>query len=147
MRIERAVIKNFRLLENVDITFEPVSTVIVGRNNSGKTSLTEVFDRLIGDKAGQFKLEDFSSSALQKFLDAKKLQDGGTRSDTVLVELPVISVELTVRYDRKEADFGPLSDFIIDLDTDCMQIPMHRGHLLRFDRGQATDLMAATIPI
>ena len=28
-----------------------------------------------------------------------------------------------------------------------LQIPMHRGHLLRFDRGQATDLMAATIPI
>jgi 3-deoxy-D-manno-octulosonic acid (KDO) 8-phosphate synthase len=27
-----------------------------------------------------------------------------------------------------------------------LQIPMHRGHLLRFDRGQATDLMAATIP-
>jgi predicted transposase YbfD/YdcC len=28
-----------------------------------------------------------------------------------------------------------------------LQIPMHRGHPLRFDRGQATDLMAATIPI
>jgi hypothetical protein len=28
-----------------------------------------------------------------------------------------------------------------------LQIPIHRGHLLRFDRGQATDLMAATIPI
>jgi len=28
-----------------------------------------------------------------------------------------------------------------------VQIPMHRGHLLRFDRGQATDLMAATLPI
>jgi|GEM_PF-2322047 len=28
-----------------------------------------------------------------------------------------------------------------------VRIPMHRGHLLRFDRGQATDLMAATIPI
>ena len=36
------------------------------------------------------------------------------------------------------------------LDDRCdlyLQIPMHRGHLLRFDRGQATDLMAATIPI
>ncbi len=37
-----------------------------------------------------------------------------------------------------------------DIET-CLsvqvQIPMHRGHLLRFDRGQATDLMAATIPI
>jgi hypothetical protein len=30
---------------------------------------------------------------------------------------------------------------------DDLRIPMHRGHLLRFDRGQATDLMAATIPI
>jgi hypothetical protein len=29
----------------------------------------------------------------------------------------------------------------------ALQIPTHRGHLLRFDRGQATDLMAATIPI
>ena len=28
-----------------------------------------------------------------------------------------------------------------------VQIPIHRGHLLRFDRGQATDLIAATIPI
>jgi hypothetical protein len=28
-----------------------------------------------------------------------------------------------------------------------VQIPIHRGHLLRFDRGQATDLMAATLPI
>jgi hypothetical protein len=28
-----------------------------------------------------------------------------------------------------------------------LRIPMHRGHLLRFDRGQATDLIAATIPI
>ena len=28
-----------------------------------------------------------------------------------------------------------------------LRIPMHRGHRLRFDRGQATDLMAATIPI
>jgi hypothetical protein len=28
-----------------------------------------------------------------------------------------------------------------------VRIPTHRGHLLRFDPGQATDLMAATIPI
>jgi hypothetical protein len=28
-----------------------------------------------------------------------------------------------------------------------LRIPMHRGHLLRFDRGRATDLMAAPIPI
>jgi hypothetical protein len=36
---------------------------------------------------------------------------------------------------------------IRDEDEVFVRIPMHRGHLLRFDRGQATDLMAATIPI
>jgi 5'-nucleotidase / UDP-sugar diphosphatase len=34
-----------------------------------------------------------------------------------------------------------------NIDLSKVRIPMHRGHLLRFDRGQATDLMAATIPI
>jgi co-chaperonin GroES (HSP10) len=35
---------------------------------------------------------------------------------------------------------------IVELEVK-VRIPMHRGHLLRFDRGQATDLMAVTVPI
>jgi hypothetical protein len=35
----------------------------------------------------------------------------------------------------------------LDRPRNSVRIPMHRGHLLRFDRGQATDLIAATIPI
>jgi hypothetical protein len=34
-----------------------------------------------------------------------------------------------------------------EFPTGRVQIPIHRGRLLRFDRGQATDLIAATIPI
>jgi hypothetical protein len=33
------------------------------------------------------------------------------------------------------------------INENTVRIPMHRGHLLRFDRGQATDLMAVTVPI
>lgn len=47
MKIEKVHINNFRLLRAVDISFEDLSTVIVGRNNSGKTSLTEVFRRFL----------------------------------------------------------------------------------------------------
>jgi putative ATP-dependent endonuclease of the OLD family len=77
MRIEKAKITNFRMLEDVEISLESDTTVIVGRNNSGKTSLTEVFDRLIGEKAAAFKIEDFSAGSRHKFLDAKKLKDEG----------------------------------------------------------------------
>jgi hypothetical protein len=40
-----------------------------------------------------------------------------------------------------------IDDWAWKKGTTYVQIPIHRGHLLRFDRGQATDLMAATIPI
>ena len=52
MRIQKVRVQGFRLLEDVEIMLEPGSTVIVGRNNSGKTSLTDVFERFAGDGGG-----------------------------------------------------------------------------------------------
>ena len=39
MRIEKVRVEGYRLLEDIEIVLEKNSTVIVGRNNSGKTSL------------------------------------------------------------------------------------------------------------
>lgn len=122
MRIEKVKITNFRLLEDVEISFERVTTVIVGRNNSGKTSLTEFFDRLIGDGAGKFKLEDFSASTRPKFIAAKKLRQAGGSPQEILDALPLISATLTLSYDTKAPDLGPLSPFIIDLDPTCSTV-------------------------
>lgn len=113
-------IEGFRLLEGIDIAIEPDATVIVGRNNSGKTSLTEVFDKFLGEHVGQFRLEDFSAAIRSKFIAAKKLRDvGNTPPESVLAALPIISLELTFTYDANAGDLGPLSPFIIDLDPDC----------------------------
>ena len=40
MRIEKVRVEGYRLLEDIEIVLEKNSTVIVGRNNNGKTSLT-----------------------------------------------------------------------------------------------------------
>lgn len=119
MRIEKIKITNFRLLEDVEVSFEKVTTVIVGRNNSGKTSLTEFFDRLIGEGPSKFKLEDFSASTRPKFIAAKKLRQQGAEPQDILDALPEISATLTLSYDKTAKDLGPLSPFIIDLDTNC----------------------------
>ena len=47
MRIHRVFIKNFRLLADVELVLEDQTTVVVGRNNSGKTSLSEVMRRFL----------------------------------------------------------------------------------------------------
>lgn len=113
-------VEGFRLLENVEIAVEPNATVIVGRNNSGKTSLTEVFDRFLGEQSGRFRLEDFAAAVRPKFLAAKKLRDASKSTpDAVLAELPVIALTLTFSYDQNAGDLGPLSPFIIDLDPNC----------------------------
>ena len=73
MKITQISIKNFRLLEDVELCLEDVSTLIVGRNNSGKTSLTELFRRLLAEKGPSFRLEDFSLGVLEQFWGAYEL--------------------------------------------------------------------------
>ena len=119
-------VAGFRLLDDVEIAIESGATVIVGRNNSGKTSLTEVFDKFLGEQIGQFRLEDFSASKRSQFVAAKALRDAGdSKPEDVLAALPIISLDLTFSYDVNLDDLGTLSPFIIDLDPDCSKAIAH----------------------
>jgi putative ATP-dependent endonuclease of the OLD family len=119
MHIQKIEIKNFRLLIDVNLSLEKQITVIVGRNNSGKTSLTELFRRLLSDNAPKFKLEDFSLAVHEEFWSAFKLKSSDAEDNVVRDALPVIEVRLTLGYEEDTESFGPLSDFIIDLNPDC----------------------------
>lgn len=121
MHISKIDIRNFRLLENVSLSLEKRTTVIVGRNNSGKTSLTELFRRLLTDKTPNFRLEDFSLSAHEKFWQAFEQLQAGENENKVRTTLPAIEISLSVDYEDIAASYGPLSEFIIDLNTDCTE--------------------------
>ncbi|WP_141691413.1 AAA family ATPase, partial [Acinetobacter pittii] len=118
MRIEKIKVEGFRLLENVEFGLEENSTVIVGRNNSGKTSFTSIFDCFCGESGTRFRLEDFSVLSREKFLKAKELREAGESSEVIFETLPRISLILTFQYNKLSPDLGSLSPFIIDLDED-----------------------------
>jgi len=118
MRITRISIKNFRLLEDVELCLEDGATVIVGRNNSGKTSLTELFRRLLDEKSPRFNLEDFSLGVYEQFWDAYELYRKEEEEADIRKGLPLISTTLNVEYGKNE-ELGPLADFVIDLDEEC----------------------------
>ncbi|MBC3910926.1 ATP-dependent nuclease [Undibacterium umbellatum] len=117
MRIQKVRVEGFRLLADVDIMLEETSTVIVGRNNSGKTSLTDVFDRIVGEASPRFRLEDFSAGIRPRFDEARQLRASGSSAEEVLAALPKITVTITFLYEADASDLGPLSPFIIDLDA------------------------------
>lgn len=115
MHIHKAKISNFRLLANVELALEPDSTVIVGRNNSGKTSLAEVIRRFLVDTNPTFQIEDFSNASYDGFCDALKAKNDGEDDVEVRQLIPSIELRLFVRYDNT-LPLGPLSEFVIDLD-------------------------------
>ena len=98
MKITQISIKNFRLLEDVELCLEDGATVIVGRNNSGKTSLTELFRRLLDEKAPKFRLEDFSLGVHDQFWKAYQLYKEESEEADIRAALPMILINLTIEY-------------------------------------------------
>jgi putative ATP-dependent endonuclease of OLD family len=151
MHVSDVRVRNFRLLKDVTVSFDEQSTVIVGRNNSGKTSLTELFRRLLGDdRVPSFQLEDFSLSCHDDFWKAFQLLLAGKGPEDVRRKLPLIEVRVTVSYDDSAADLGPLGNFVIDLSEDShevvilIQYQLDEGRIPAFFADLAAD---AAIPL
>lgn len=115
MKIKTIEISNFRLLKDSKISLEDYTTVIVGRNNSGKTSLTEIFRRLFGSKPG-FSIHDFSIKSLDGFKKALTEKLAGKSDEDIRVAIPAIEIKITIEYPFDAPDLGALGDFIIDLN-------------------------------
>lgn len=119
MKLDSVSIKNFRLLRDVCVSFADSTTLIVGRNNSGKTSLTELLGRLLSDKA-VFKLDDFPLISHEEFWESYMLHLTGAPEEEVRMVLPKIEIKFLFSYSGDSDNLGPLSDFIIDLNSDCL---------------------------
>jgi putative ATP-dependent endonuclease of OLD family len=126
MKVTKLEIENFRLLKHVELSLEEDATVIVGRNNSGKTSLTEIFRRLLSEKSQSkspsFTLYDFSITAIEGFKQALDLKLQGAEQDVIRKKLPTINLKFTISYEPEVPDLGVLGDFIIDLNPDCHEV-------------------------
>lgn len=140
MKLRHAKIKNFRLLADVQLALEDLTTVVVGRNNSGKTSLSEIIRRLLAEGSAAFQLEDFSSACYDRFCTALEAHNNGQDDDVVRALIPFIELRLTFEYDPAQPQLGPLSPFVIDLDPDCNEVlavvryELKDGQLAQFSR-------------
>ncbi|WP_081954095.1 ATP-dependent nuclease [Paenibacillus sp. FSL R5-0345] len=131
MYIDKVKIKNFRLLNEVELTLEETTTLIVGRNNSGKTSFTEIFRRLLSDNTAKFNLEDFSIPIQEDFWNAFMLLKEDKEDNEIRQTLPYIEITLTLIYDIETDNLGALGDFIIDLDVSSTQVIINIKYQLK----------------
>ena len=60
MKIYKIQIENFRLLKNFSIDIEDELSLIIGKNNSGKTSILSALDKFLNrSESNKFHFDDF----------------------------------------------------------------------------------------
>ena len=120
MKIKTIRIKNFRLLHDISLQLEDGTTVVVGRNNCGKTSLSDIIRKFLSERS-TFEIEDFSSACYDNFCAAHRAHLKGADVEEVRALVPSIDLRLHVSFDPTVPEFGPLREFVIDTDDNCTE--------------------------
>jgi len=119
MKIVKIEVKNFRLLLNANLRLEDIETVIVGKNNTGKTSLMSFLQLIIGDKSKSFLFDDYPVLLRTQIYDYILSTDVNVLEDIEVKEKfkePELRIEIDYSDIDEKATIGGLRPFIIDLD-------------------------------
>lgn len=130
MKLKTLEINNYRQFKKNRINFDNDLTIFAGANNSGKTSIIELFKRLFDDK--NFSKEDISTShfaSLHKIFGSKieKIMvpaDEATFRENIKLLFPkkenekfiAIQIKIEITYDETES-ISLFSDYLMELDS------------------------------
>lgn len=110
MQITKIKVRNFRILQDSEMDFGTNLCLLLGRNNTGKTSFMVVLEKFL--KTREFDFNDFSISL------RKELFDFNANTDVNKLAIQLI---LNIEYNEND-DLCNISDFLLDLDPNCKTI-------------------------
>ena len=136
MKIKTIHISHYRKVDNVKINMEDNVTIIAGANNSGKTSLVELFNLVFGNAKGKLCCDDLSAIECQQWsnniypkfrfvftagkskeetmLDLCEIISPSTTPEESIV-MPSIEVKIQVDYNEKNDDIRHFADYTMEL--------------------------------
>lgn len=110
MRITKISVRNFRILQESTLDFDRELCLLLGRNNTGKTSFMVLIEKFL--KTGDFNFNDFSLNLRKKLF---------AFDESIDVNELAIQLIMTVEYDEND-NLCHLSEFILDLDPECKTV-------------------------
>ncbi|MBR1433297.1 AAA family ATPase [Ruminococcus sp.] len=138
MKIKTIHISGFRKILGAEFNLEDNITVIAGANNSGKTSIVELFNYVFNSN-GKLCCDDYPVIESQKWCTAvfphfkAQFSAGKDRKDVIAnilevlmprensenaIQLSPIEVKIQVDYDPVNDDIRNFADYIMELDPD-----------------------------
>lgn len=118
MFLKKIEIKNFRLWKDTSIELEQQSTMIVGKNNCGKTSFMDLMQLLVKNKNPKF--DDYPlqnrKALYQKIIDYMAARCSYKDLEDEFL-LPIVNLHIDYSLERVDENLGALASFIIDTDS------------------------------
>lgn len=117
MRLTNIKIKNYRLLVDTDLDVDEVTTLIVGRNNTAKTSCLELIDKVLNNNVLSY--DDYPLHRRKKaYVLLALFMRRKLSFEKLCAEISLTSIDFFVDYksDDSNVNLGTLSPFIIDVD-------------------------------
>lgn len=123
MYLSNVAIKNYRLLQDVKVDLDKKTTIVVGKNNTGKTSFSNIFRLFFSDEKPSF--DDFSISShglfrsilskYQEYVAANDDEKPGLL-DEIIMDIPSISLQVTIVYTEAIGEFAAIGELKPGLD-------------------------------
>jgi predicted ATP-dependent endonuclease of OLD family len=129
MKIFKITVENFRLLKDLSIDLEEELSLIIGKNNTGKTSILVVLEKFLNQSdKNRFLFDDFN-------IEYKKYLESLVESPTVISEENYIStgvkLKLFIQYGSSD-NLSNISRIMMDLDPDNNVVVLGYEYILDY---------------
>ena len=115
MKVFKIKIKNYRLLKNFSMDLEKELSLVIGKNNTGKTSILSVLDKFLGQsERNKFSFDDFNIDFKRELKDTIEAEDAISEEN-----YKRLGIRLIIFIDYTETDnLSNVSRVMMDLDPD-----------------------------
>ena len=144
MRLSKIKIKNYRLLINADLKVDDSITLIVGRNNTAKTSCFGLIDKVLKNQVLSYDDYPLTKRKYAYVLLAQFMRDR-LSFDKLCKKFPITTIDFYVDYssDDPNMNLGALSPFIIDVDVDSTMAIIHAEYSIKISEESLRTMFAA----
>nr|BFF38435.1 ATP-dependent endonuclease [Tenacibaculum mesophilum] len=125
MQITKLEIENFRLLKGFSMDLEKELSLVIGKNNTGKTSILSVLDKFLNEK-NKFTYDDFNIDFKKELEELIKLVDTPEEFAPKGIKLKIF-----IDYDDKD-DLSNVSRVLMDLDPANNKIVLGFEYILTY---------------
>ena len=140
MYLSKVRVQNYRLLLDTELDVDENITVIVGRNNTAKTSFFDCIGTIL--KGAQFSYNDYPLSKRKNLLSkVKDFIEHRLSYDELCEQIEIIAVEFHIDYslDGQDDYLGALSPFIIDIEREITSVLIRVENKLKANEKEFRD--------